>query len=428
MSIRKGIARAAPRSKAAGPKAGQILTLDNPSGWGLDAVGMSTDRAMKISTVSRCVEVLSNSFAVLPTYLMNENSHERLTEHRLGPLLWERPNEAMTAFDFNRLMMVNVVLKGNAYAWNRRDPRTGYVVERIPLPPDYVTVMVDPDGTVWYLYIAPRTGEMYKLDQEDVTHCKAYSKDGLEGISVLSRAAQTMSTAEAAEKYQTAVYSNGAQPCGVLTTDSDIGGVVEVKKADGTIEVISKKERLRREWEKIHRGPDNAFRLAVLDLGLRFQSISLSNNDLQFVESSEVRVADIARFFSVPLHMLYAGKESYASNEANSIDFVRYTLTPYVVQEEQENTYKLLLPSERAKGLRIKREMKMFLRGDTAAQAAWYEKLVQLGVYSVNDVRALEDMPDVPGGETRYASLNYIPLEAFDELSRLRAASRKISE
>lgn len=427
MSLTKGFIRAASRAKSKVP-ADRILTLESADGWGLDGVAMSRDKAMKISAVNRCVEVLSTSMAVLPTYIMNEENHSRIREHRLGSILWERPNDDMTAFDFRRLMMCNQLFRGNAYAWIHREPATGYVRELLPLPPDHVTLMTDSRGTLWYYYREPRTGHVYRLHQADVLHYKAYSKDGIEGISVLERAAQSMATAEAAEKHQTAIYSNGAQPCGVLTTDTDIGGMTEVKKADGTVETIRKKDLLRREWERVHRGPDNAFRLAILDNGLKYQPIAMSNNDLQFVESSEIRVADIARYFSVPLHMLYAGKESYASNEANSIDFVRYTLTPYVVQEEQESSYKLLLPGEREKGLRIKREMKVFLRGDTAAQAAWYEKLVHLGVYSVNDVRALEDMPDVPGGENRYASLNYIPLEAFDELSRLRAEGRKISE
>lgn len=424
MSICKGLARASPREKARVP-ANQILTLDSADGWGLEGVAMSRDRAMKISTVNRCVEVLSNSMAVLPVYIMNERTYERLPDHRLGRVLWERPNEDMTPFDFWGLMLRNEILQGNGYAWIRRSQSTGNVEELLPLPPNNVSIHIErASGTLWYLYVCPRTGEMWRIDQEDMLHYKAYSKDGIEGISVLERASQTMTTAEAAEKYQSAVYLNGGRPSGVLTTDADVGGPVKVTKADGTKEEITKKELIRREWEKIHRGADNAMRLAVLDLGLKYQPIAMSNSDAQFVESSEIRVADLCRFFGVPLHLAYAGKQSYNSNEQNGIEFVKYTLLGYETQWKQEDSYKLLFPGERARGERIKRELKVFLQGDTAAQAAWYRAMREIGAYNADEIRALDDRGAIDGGDAYYASWNYGPLSRFEELSVIRALGR----
>ena len=161
--------------------------------------------------------------------------------------------------------------------------------------------------------------------------------------------------------------------------------------------------------------------MAVLDHGLTYTPTAMSNAEAQFIESEEYRVADIARFFGTPLYLLNAGKQAYSSNEQNSIDFVKHTVLPLVIQREQEDSRKLLLPRERAGGLRIKRELKQLLRGDAAAQAAWYRAMREAGVYSVDDIRALEDLESAPGGEGRYASLNYVPLEDFAELSRLRA-------
>ena len=430
MSLTGGIRTLAVR-KSAGPKvpADQLLGLDGLDGWDLDRVGMSRERAMKISAFDRCVEILSSSMAVLPTYITNELTHERVTGHRLAAILRERPNEDMAPFDYFRLMMCNELLTGNAYALILRDRRSGHVRELLPLPPDCVTIYVDRAGVVWYFYTNPRTGELYRLDQTDVIHYKAYSTDGITGISVLSRAAQTMATAEAAAKYEGSLYSNGGRPSGVLQTDTDLGSSkVPVHRADGTTEEIGAKDFIRMEWDRIHRGPDNAMRLAVLDNGLHYTPIAMSNADAQFVESNEVRVADIARFFGVSLHMLFAGKQSYASNEQNGIEFVKYTLLGYVTQWQQEDSYKLLLPSERAAGLRIKRELKVFLQGDTAAQATWYRTMRELGAYSPNEIRAWDDLPAVAGGDTRYSSLNYAPLEDFAELSRRRAESRTPSE
>lgn len=427
MSLKRGLVRAgrtldSPR-KSLGNGVMRTLTLENPAGWltGEESVGMSRDRAMKISTVNRCVEVLSNSMAVLPVYIMNERTKERLPAHRLGRVLWERANEAMTAFDYQRLMLCNELLRGNAYAWIYRDPRTGWPRELIPLPPDYMTIRVDTEGHVWYFFTHPTTGAVTMLRPEEVLHYKAYSEDGIEGISVLRRASLTLSTARAAQQYENSTWMSGGQPSGILTTDADLGDSIEVEQADGTKVKVDPKDQLRKSWEAVHRGPGNAFRIAVLDLGLKYQPISMTNSDAQFVESNEIRVADICRFFGVPLHLAYAGKQSYQSNEQNGIEFVNYTLLAYETQWGQEDTYKLLLPSERAEQLRIKRNLKVFLKGDTAAQSAWYRTMREISALNADEIRGLEDMGTIPGGQEYYASWNYGPLGKWALLSVIRA-------
>lgn len=428
MSLSNGLIRLG-RSTARRKSAGQLirpLTLENPAEWltGESAWGMSRDRAMKISTVNRCVEVLSNSMGVLPLYIMAEGSKKRMDDHRLGRVLWGRANEAMTSFDYNRLMLCNQILRGNAYAWIVRDGGTGYPRELIPLPPDYVTIRFDPNGHLWYVFTHPATGQVYWLRNEDVLHYKAYSEDGIEGISVLRRAALTLDTARSAQRYENSVWRSGGQPSGILTTDSDLGDYEETLP-DGTKIMVDPKEKIRQSWEAVHRGADNALRVAVLDLGLKYQPISMTNTDAQFVESNEVRVADVCRFFGVPLHLAYAGKQSYQSNEQNGIEYVNYTLLSYETQWDQEDTYKLLLPGERAKRLRIKRELKVFLKGDTAAQAAWLQAMRILGAYNANEIRALDDRPAIPGGDAYYASLNYVPQEIWPILSLIRALGEK---
>ena len=427
MSLKRGLVRAgrtldSPR-KSLGNGVMHTLTLESPAGWltGEESVGMSRDRAMKISTVNRCVEVLSNSMAVLPVYIMNERTKERLPDHRLGHVLWERANEAMTAFDYQRLMLCNELLRGNAYAWIYRDPRTGWPRELIPLPPDYMTIRVDLDGHVWYFFTHPTTGETTMLRPEEILHYKAYSEDGIEGISVLRRASMTLSTARAAQQYENSTWMSGGQPSGILTTDADLGNSIEVVQPDGSKVTVDPKEQLRKSWEAVHRGPGNAFRIAVLDLGLKYQPISMTNSDAQFVESNEIRVADVCRFFGVPLHLAYAGKQSYQSNEQNGIEFVNYTLLAYETQWGQEDTYKLLLPSERSAQLRIKRNLKVFLKGDTAAQSAWYRTMREISALNSNEIRGLEDMGTIPGGEEYYASWNYGPLSSWALLSVIRA-------
>lgn len=422
------------RGGPAPPAPGGVLTLESSAGWegwtSEDAVAMSRDKAMKLSTVSRCVELRANAVAMLPVYLMDERTKARPRDHPLGPLLWGPPNEAMTRFDYERLMQANLDLRGNAYAWIGRDRRTGRPGELIPLRPDSVTPYLDPAGALWYVYADPRIGALTRLSPEDVLHYKAFSTDGITGISILRRAAAAISTGLSAQQYQADLYANGGRPSGVLKTNTDLSGKpsVQISNAKGETEFISRKELIRREWEKVHNGPGKGFRVAVLDLGMEYTPVAMSNADAQFVESEEYRVADVARFFGVPLYLLNAGRQAYSSNEQNSIDFVKHTILSLIVQREQEDSRKLLLPRDREQGLRIKREPKQLLRGDTAAQAAWYKALWEIGVYSVDDIRALEDLENVPGGGHRPASLNYVPLEFWAELSRLRALQGRREE
>lgn len=413
MSVSKGIARLGRRKGAA------ALSLESADGW--FPVGhrreLSQDAAMKLSAVSACVEIISNAVGMLPVFLMDGGSKRRLEKHPLGQVLWERPNEAMSPFVFFRLMECHRLLRGNAYAWIYRDGY-GEPIELIPLPPSSCQPVIEPGtGKLWYLAAEPKTGRSYKLDPADILHFKAYSTDGIEGVSVLHRAQQTLQTAAAAQGYEKALYENGGRPSGVIKAQTDLGDAV--KQADGT--VIHPKDLIRKEWEKLHSGAGNSFRVAVLDMGMEYQPISMNNTDAQFVENKAVTIADIARFFGVPLYKLGEGKMSYSSNEQNNIEFCVNTIQPIVTQMEFEETDKLLTISERRRGLEVRHNMMALLRGDSASRVAWYRTMREIGGLSVNDILALEDMPAVAGGDERYASLNYVPLKDWAELSRRRA-------
>lgn len=392
----------------------RVLRVARLDGW---TAGGTLDTgqtgAMKLSAVNRCVECISDSMAKLPIFVMDGKTKEHLN-HPLLQILERRPNEVMTPSVYKKLMEANRLLHGNAYAAIIRDRVSAAPVELLPLPPDYVTPKLDQSGGLWYLYTDPRTGQLHRLHQCDVLHYKAYTKDGITGVSVLSRAAEVIQTARAAQRYEGKFYDQGAQPSGVLTVDTKL-------EPDA-------KDKVREEWRRVHTGVDNAFRVAVLDLGLKYTPISISNRDAQFVESKAVTVEDIARFFGVPLNKLMAGKQAYNSNEQNATDYVRNTLHPIVSQCEEEDTYKLLFDSELAEGLQIRRNMMAELRGDTATRAAWYKVGREIGYFSVNDICDLEDTPHVPGGDTRTARLDSVPLEDWRRLSIQRNSGGEVSK
>lgn len=419
MSARNGLRALIRAPTPANLSAGDLIAAGYPAG----GTEVTETTARKLSAVDACIEILSNSMAKLPAYVMQSQTRERI-DHPILELLNVRPNEAMTPTVRKKVLEISRNEGGNGYDWIVRDPRTLRPVELIPVPWRLVQPWRDEAGRVWYTVVHPVTGDPMVLPNEDVCHYKGTTRDGLTGISVLQRAGEVIASAAAAQEYEKTYYERGGQPLGTLSTDTDLNGWAKdsagaiLRDPDGS--PVSYKEKLRREWEKVHAGPSNSHRVAILDHGLKYSSLSSSNRDAQFVESKEVSVRDIARFFGVPLYKLQEGKQSYESNEQNSIEYVVSTLHPIVSQYEEEQTWKLLLPLDRRAGLEIRINLMAELRGDSKTRGAWYAAMRNIGVFSVNDIRALEDLPDVEGGDSRYASLNNVPLEDWKRLSEQR--------
>jgi len=379
------------------------MTLMDPAQWttGLPLT-TSASGAMKVAAVNACVEIRSDSMGKLPMYVMDGVSKKHLNEHYLAYLLSVRPNEAMTPFVFKKLMETYRLLWGNAYAAILRSPRNSVPIELIPLPADYVTPFTADDGALWYVYSDPQTGVRRKIRSWDLIHLKAYSEDGIRGVSVLTRASEIIDNARAQQQFEGKFYTQNARPSGILAVET-----ADLNK--------DAKEKIRTEWNSIYAGVDNAFKIAVLDNGIKYQQISMSQKDAQFVESKTVTIEDVARFFGVPLYKLQAGKQSYSSNEQNAIEYVVSGLHPAVSQNEEEYTYKLLFDSEIRRGLEVRINMNAELRGDMTARGKWYTDMRNVGAYSVNDILGFEDLPEVPGGDTRIAPLNSVPLEKLGE-------------
>ena len=424
MSMSNGL-RAVARSPSLHSKA---VTVDTLVAAGYPAAGTETGEsfARKLSAVDRCIEILSDSIGKLPNYLFDSKTRRRIPDDPVLQLLNIRPNEAMTPTIRKKVLETSRLVDGNGYDWILRDERTGRIRELIPVPGYLVEPWQDLSGRVWYTVTHPWTGEPMVLPNEDICHYKGATRDGLKGVAVLRRASEVIASARAQQQYELGFYANGGQPSGVLQTDSDLAGLVDDPKNPGTL--IGRKDLLRREWERIHAGPSNSHRLAILDLGLKYNPIAATNADAQFIESKEISIRDIARYFGIPLYKLQEGKQAYGSNEQNAIEYVVGTLHPIVNQYEEEQTWKILAKSQVDRGLELRINLMAELKGDTSARAEWYRTMVEIGGFSVNDILALEDKPDVPGGEHRRASLNYVPLEDWAELSRIRAASRPIAE
>ena len=348
--------------------------------------------AMQHTVVYACVRVLSEAIAQLPlhVYQYTENGKERVPRHPLYFLLHDQPNSEMTSFVFRETLMSHLLIYGNAYAQIIRNGR-GDVLGLYPLMPDKVRVDRDQRNRLVYIYSRydeanpnlKQQGDIV-LQAEDVLHIPGLGYDGLVGYSPIALAKNAIGISLACEDYGSTFFANGASPSGVLEHPG----------------VIKNPERVRDAWQRAY-GGSNSHHTAILEEGMKYTPISIPNNEAQFLETRKFQVEEIARLYRVPLHMIGDLDHATFSNvEHLSLDFVKYSLDPWIVRWEQSLQKALLSDSEKGKYF-IKFNVEGLLRGDYASRMQGYATARQNGWMSANDIRELEDMnmiPDELGG------------------------------
>ena len=360
--------------------------------------------AMQTTAVYACVRILSETLAALPLqlYRYTAGGKERVYDHPLYHILHDEPNPEMTSFIFRETLMTHLLLWGNAYAQVIRNGK-GEVVALYPLMPDRMTVDRDKNGHLYYKYTksgddAPtmETGSVI-LDPSEVLHVPGLGFDGLVGYSPIAMAKNAIGLAIAAEEYGSKFYANGAAPSGVL-------------EHPGTLKDPA---RVRDSWNSTFGGSSNSHKVAVLEEGMKYTPISISPNEAQFLETRKFQINEIARIFRVPPHMVGdLEKSSFSNIEQQSLEFVKYTLDPWVIRWEQA-LYRTLLSEEEKKTLFFKFNVEGLLRGDYASRMNGYATARQNGWMSANDIRELEDLDRIPaelGGDLYLVNGNMLPL------------------
>ena len=336
--------------------------------------------AMQIIAVYACVRVLSEAIAQLPlhVYQYTDNGKERVPKHPLYFLLHDQPNPEMTSFVFRETLMAHLLIYGNAYAQIIRNGR-GEVLGLYPLMPDKVRVDRDDHGRLIYRYSRydehnpnfRQQGEII-LPMEQVLHIPGLGFDGLVGYSPIAMAKNALGLAVACDEYGSSFFANGAAPSAVLEHPG----------------VIKNPERVREAWQRAY-GSSNAHKTAILEEGMKYTPISIPNNEAQFLETRKFQIEEIARLYRVPLHMIGDLDHATFSNiEHLSLEFVKYTLDPWLVRWEQGLQKALLSDSEKGRYF-IKFNVEGLLRGDYASRMQGYSIGIQNGFLCPNDVRTL---------------------------------------
>ena len=298
--------------------------------------------------------------------------------------------------------MTHLLLWGNAYAQIIRNGK-GEIIALYPLMPNRMMVDRDDKGQLYYQYNTSKDdaptmkGTMVNLKPSEVLHIPGLGFDGLVGYSPIAMAKNAIGMAIACEEYGARFFANGAAPSGVL-------------EHPGTIKDPA---RLRESWTATFGGSSNANKVAVLEEGMKYTPISISPEQAQFLETRKFQINEIARIFRVPPHMVGdLEKSSFSNIEQQSLEFVKYTLDPWVVRWEQA-LQRTLLSEEEKKTLFFKFNVEGLLRGDYASRMNGYATARQNGWMSANDIRELEDLDRIPaelGGDLYLVNGNMLPL------------------
>lgn len=362
--------------------------------------------AMQMTAVYACVRILSEAIAGLPLHMYrykDEGGKEKATGHTLYHLLHDEPNPEMTSFVFRETLMTHLLLWGNAYAQIIRNGK-GEVIALYPLMPNRMEVNRDTNGMLYYVYQkssddAPTMeGSSVILSPSEVLHVPGLGFDGLVGYSPIAMAKNAIGLSMAAEEYGAKFYANGAAPSGVLEHPG----------------VLKDPAKVRDSWNAAFGGSSNSHKVAVLEEGLKYTPISISPNEAQFLETRKFQIDEIARIFRVPPHMVGdLEKSSFSNIEQQSLEFVKYTLDPWVVRWEQSLSRALLSETEK-KNYFFKFNLEGLLRGDYQSRMQGYSIGIQNGFMCPNDVRELENLDLIPeelGGNKYMVNGNMVDLK-----------------
>lgn len=362
--------------------------------------------AMQMTAVYSCVRILAEAVAGLPLHLYRykeDGGKEKAIEHPLYLLLHDEPNPEMSSFVFRETLMTHLLLWGNAYAQIIRNGKNE-VVALYPLMPNKMSVDRDENGHLYYTYYrgpdeAIKNKEFaITLTPSDVLHIPGLGFDGLVGYSPIAMAKNAIGMAIACEEYGAKFFANGAAPGGVL-------------EHPGT---IKDPQRVRESWQSTFGGSGNSNKIAVLEEGMKYTPIGISPEQAQFLETRKFQINEIARIFRVPPHMVGdLEKSSFSNIEQQSLEFVKYTLDPWVVRWEQSIMRSLLSHDEKARYF-VKFNLEGLLRGDYQSRMNGYAIGRQNGWMSANDIRELENLDRIPaeeGGDLYLINGNMLPLK-----------------
>lgn len=360
------------------------------------AAGRAVDETSALAQVAvyACVRVIAETVASLPylVYKRLDRGKDRATDHPLYPLLHDRANPEMTAFEWRETMVGHCLTWGHGFSEIERG--RGGPVALWPLRPDRMDIQRDERDNLVYVYLLP-DGEPVTFRPDQIHHWRGFGASGITGKTPISLAREAIGLGLAVEEYGARFFSNDSRPGGVLQTAGKL-------TADGA-------KRLKDGWEASMRGLSNRHRVAILEEGVTWQSIGIPPQDAQFLETRKFQIVEIARFFRVPLHLIgELERATWGNIEHQGIDFVTHTIRPWLVRIEQATARDLF-------GGDVRQFFAEFLvdallRGDAVARSQALATQRQNGIITANEWREIENRNPIEGGDELLVNGNMVPV------------------
>lgn len=372
-------------------------------GWDTSSgVDVSPEDALGLTAVFACIRILAESVASLPLHIykrLPNGGKARAVEHPMYAVLHNLANAEMTAFEVREVLMGHVGGWGNAYAEIELD-RGGRVRGLWPLRPDKMTVSRE-NMALTYTYRLPKPDEQGRTQRvfsaDRILHIHGLGFDGIQGYSPIQLARQAVGLGLATEEFGARFFGNDARPGMVLQHPGKLGDEAH--------------KRLQKSWQTSHGGLDKSHRVAILEEGLTIKEIGIPPEDAQFLQTRKFQIAEIARLYRIPPHMLAdLDRATFSNIEHQSLEFVIHSLRPWLVRWEQAIQHKLFTENERRQYF-AEFLVDGLLRGDIKSRYEAYSIGRQNGWLSANDVRELENMNPVDGGDVYLVPLNMIPAD-----------------
>jgi HK97 family phage portal protein len=358
---------------------------------------VSADTAMRLTAVFACVQLLSKMHACMPFCLYRPKPDGKgkdvVTDHWLAHLIGRRPNRFQNPFEWRQMVQGHLVWRGNAYNRIVPGPR-GTIAELVPLHPDRMRVEVLEENTPRYRYrYTQRDGSDEILPSGSVWHLRGLSSNGFVGLNPIEVAREALGAALAAQDFGARFFKNDAKP----------GGWIEYP---GGFKDKQAKDTFRESWQAAQTGASRG-KTAVLENGMKYHELGVTNKDAQFLESRQFGVIEIARLFGVPPHLIAElSRATFSNIEQQSLEFVKFSMTPWAELWESSIETELLPDDE---GLEVEFDMDNLERGDSKARAEYYSKGILDGWLTRNEARHKENLNPLEELDEPLQPLNMVP-------------------